>query len=161
AAVNRRPVPYGSKPRSPYARLMRSWPGFPASQSVVDHAIRRTPRDYETFRRLKPGDRYPQAIEIAQERFEAEILRLLTSRGAAEPETAEWAELEAAFVPHYPESIFEDKWRKLIPDHPSWTVPAHLSKDSYSHIHYDGNQARAISIREAARLQSFPDGFRF
>ncbi len=38
---------------------------------------------------------------------------------------------------------------------------AHLSKDSYSHIHYDSDQARTISVREAARLQSFPDGFVF
>lgn len=32
---------------------------------------------------------------------------------------------------------------------------------SYSHIHYDSDQARTISVREAARLQSFPDGFQF
>jgi DNA (cytosine-5)-methyltransferase 1 len=38
---------------------------------------------------------------------------------------------------------------------------AHLGKDCYSHIHYDGSQRRTISIREAARLQSFPDGFKF
>ncbi len=38
---------------------------------------------------------------------------------------------------------------------------AHLGKDSYSHIHYDSAQARTISVREAARLQSFPDGFVF
>ncbi|MNP77671.1 Modification methylase AplI [compost metagenome] len=38
---------------------------------------------------------------------------------------------------------------------------AHLGKDGYSHIHYDSKQARTISVREAARLQSFPDGFRF
>ena len=38
---------------------------------------------------------------------------------------------------------------------------AHLGKDGYSHIHYDGRQARTISVREAARLQSFPDGFVF
>ena len=36
---------------------------------------------------------------------------------------------------------------------------AHLGKDSYSHIHYDSDQARTISVRDAARLQSFPDGF--
>jgi DNA (cytosine-5)-methyltransferase 1 len=36
---------------------------------------------------------------------------------------------------------------------------AHLGKDSYSHIHFDDSQARTISVREAARLQSFPDGF--
>ena len=38
---------------------------------------------------------------------------------------------------------------------------AHIGKDTYSHIHYDSSQARTISVREAARLQSFPDGFRF
>jgi DNA (cytosine-5)-methyltransferase 1 len=38
---------------------------------------------------------------------------------------------------------------------------AHLGKDCYSHIHYDSAQARTISVREAARLQSFPDGFIF
>ena len=41
------------------------------------------------------------------------------------------------------------------------TLLAHLGKDSYSHIHFDSEQARTISVREAARLQSFPDGFIF
>jgi len=36
-----------------------------------------------------------------------------------------------------------------------------LEVSTYSHIHYDGAQARTISVREAARLQSFPDAFRF
>ena len=44
---------------------------------------------------------------------------------------------------------------------PARTLMAHLGKDSYSHIHYDSEQARTISVREAARLQSFPDGFVF
>src|SRR5262245_65570976 len=64
-------------------------------------------------------------------------------------------------MPPFPIDHFIDKWRTLIPDQPSWTVPAHLSKDAYSHIHHDSRQARAISIREAARLQSFPDAFTF
>jgi DNA (cytosine-5)-methyltransferase 1 len=38
---------------------------------------------------------------------------------------------------------------------------AHIGKDTYSHIHWDAKQARTISVREAARLQSFPDGFVF
>jgi DNA (cytosine-5)-methyltransferase 1 len=44
---------------------------------------------------------------------------------------------------------------------PARTLMAHLGKDGYSHIHYDSAQARTISVREAARLQSFPDGFEF
>jgi DNA (cytosine-5)-methyltransferase 1 len=110
---------------------------------------------------MKSGDRYPDAIRIANERLEEE----LTARAAAghllARDTPQWRELKARFVPPYPEAIFRDRWRKLIPDQPSWTIPAHLSKDAYSHIHYDSTQARAISIREAARLQSFPDAFVF
>jgi DNA (cytosine-5)-methyltransferase 1 len=44
---------------------------------------------------------------------------------------------------------------------PARTLMAHIGKDTYSHIHYDSEQARTISVREAARLQSFPDGFIF
>jgi DNA (cytosine-5)-methyltransferase 1 len=44
---------------------------------------------------------------------------------------------------------------------PARTLMAHIGKDTYSHIHYDSKQARTISVREAARLQSFPDGFVF
>jgi DNA (cytosine-5)-methyltransferase 1 len=152
---------YPRRAHSPYARVMRSWPGLPTRSGIDDHVIRRTPRDYETFRRMKPGDRYIEARQIARHRFEAELARLARRRKAPAPGTPEYAELERSFVPPYPEDIFKDKWRKLIPTQPSWTIPAHLAKDAYSHIHYDDAQARAISVREAARLQSIPDGFRF
>ena len=157
----RRLQPYRSPPGSTYAQLMRRWPGFEEPQGVEDHAIRRTPRDYETFARMRPGDRYAEARKIAFQRFEEHIDRLRACGQAPQPGSPEYAELQRRFVPPYPEHMFRDKWRKLIPGQPSWTVPAHLSKDSYSHIHYDDDQARAISIREAARLQSFPDAFSF
>jgi DNA (cytosine-5)-methyltransferase 1 len=41
------------------------------------------------------------------------------------------------------------------------TLMTHIGKDTYSHIHWDSGQARTISVREAARLQRFPDGFVF
>jgi len=59
----------------------------------------------------------------------------------------------------YRDDIFDDKYKKLYWDRPSWCVTAHLGKDCYTHIH--PSQARTISIREAARLQSFPDSFYF
>ncbi len=157
----RRPVPYRSSPHSNYARLMRHWPGLPASSVITDHVTRRTPRDYETFRRMRHGDRYPAAKDIAEARFE-ETLELLRREGKApEPDSEAWKKLREQYVPPYDAEEFLEKWGKLRPDQPSWTVPAHLAKDSYSHIHPDSDQARMISVREAARLQSFPDGYAF
>jgi len=59
----------------------------------------------------------------------------------------------------YRDDIFHDKMRRLRRDQPSWTVVAHLHKDGYMYIH--PTQPRTITVREAARLQSFPDRFIF
>lgn len=155
----RRRSRYSAPPRNSYAALMRNWACLPQPRILLDHVVRRTPRDYGTFARMKPGDRYAEAIVIARQRLDEALAR--EGSAAPHPGTPAYAEFERRYVPPYPEHMFKDKWRKLIPDQPSWTVPAHLSKDAYSHIHYDDAQARAISVREAARLQSFPDAFRF
>lgn len=57
--------------------------------------------------------------------------------------------------------IFRDKYRKLIWNEPSWTLTAHLRRDSYRYIHPASEPPRTISVREAARIQSFPDRWRF
>ena len=49
----------------------------------------------------------------------------------------------------------------LRKDQPSNLIPAHLYKDGLRHIHYDSKQARSITVREAARLQTFTDDFIF
>lgn len=152
---------YRSEPHSAFARLMRAWPGFPEIDLIDDHVVRRTPRDHETFRLMKHGDRYPDAVSIAADRFSEELGRARQQGVAPAPGTPDYERLRAEYIPPYPLGSFEDRWRKLYPDQPSWTVVAHLGRDSYSHIHHDSQQARSISVREAARLQSFPDGFRF
>jgi DNA (cytosine-5)-methyltransferase 1 len=53
------------------------------------------------------------------------------------------------------------KYYVLRWDEPSNTIPAHLCKDGLRHIHPDPDQARSITVREAARLQGFPDDFAF
>lgn len=53
------------------------------------------------------------------------------------------------------------RYHVLEPDQPSTTIIAHLYKDGNRFIHYDSSQARSITVREAARLQSFDDDFDF
>lgn len=146
---------------SDFARLMRDWPRFEGSDSVVDHVIRYLPRDYPLFARLKPGDQYPEAHLCALRMFDEELVRSKQLGKLVEPDSKEWEELKAGIVPPYDPSKFPNKWRKMERDQPARTLLAHLGKDSYTHIHYDSAQARTISVREAARLQSFPDGFQF
>ena len=67
--------------------------------------------------------------------------------------------LKKSIVPPYDRMKFDDKWLRLDPEFPSRTVVAHLGVDTYSHIH--PWEPRGISVREAARLQSFPDDFHF
>jgi len=59
----------------------------------------------------------------------------------------------------YSDESFDDKWKRLPLNKPSWTVVSHIHKDGYMYIH--PKQNRTISVREAARLQSFPDSFVF
>lgn len=55
----------------------------------------------------------------------------------------------------------ENVHRTSIYDEPSNLIPAHLFKDGLRHIHPDPEQARTITVREAARLQTFPDNYYF
>jgi DNA (cytosine-5)-methyltransferase 1 len=154
------PYPEGA-PLSEYATLMRTWPRFSSNGGLYDHVIRYLPRDYAIFRRMKPGDQYPEAYELALRMLEEAVDTQLGSQASAAERLALREKLRAAVVPPYDHTKFPNKWRKMEADAPARTLMAHLGKDGYSHIHYDSSQARTISVREAARLQSFPDGFRF
>ena len=59
----------------------------------------------------------------------------------------------------YDQKGFKDKMRRIRWDHPAPTVVAHLAKDGYMFIH--PWKDRTITVREAARFQSFPDDFEF
>jgi DNA (cytosine-5)-methyltransferase 1 len=105
---------------------------------------------------MEQGDEYPAAHRVANRLFEAEARRRRIAR-----DSAEWKRLHRAMVPPYDPGKFPNRWWKLRENGPARTLMAHIGKDTYSHIHYDSAQGRVITVREAARLQSFPDGFIF
>lgn len=91
-----------------------------------------------------------------------EIFKMLTEDilGGTEKYTS-----SKALIQLYKEKTGKDskfhKYHVIREDKPSNTIPAHLYKDGLRHIHPDPNQARTITVREAARIQTFDDDFEF
>jgi DNA (cytosine-5)-methyltransferase 1 len=144
---------YNSEPRNEYQKLMRS---RTYHNTVNGHAFRKTTRDFPIFERMNEGDNYVDAHAIAVQLFNDHCRAF----GIDELRDKELFKKEKRKkVPPYSTKKFEDKWRKIDSTKPCHTLVAHLSTDTYSHIH--PWEARGITVREAARIQSFPDDFFF
>ena len=130
-------------PKTEYQKLMRDWLDID-NNTIHDHLIRKVREDdLETFKLMRStGVKYSE-LSQAQRRYS------VTSR----------AFREGKKVKENEKMSFGDKYNILKPNEPCLTITAHMSKDGYWYIHPQQN--RTLSVREAARVQSFPDGFNF
>jgi DNA (cytosine-5)-methyltransferase 1 len=131
--------------------------GLPGGSPAADLLLAPVPADLQADGALDPlpEDALPAAqVALALRALRAGLLGLTLAASDGHATVAH-------FIPPYNPVGFPNKWRKMNPAAPARTLMAHLGKDSYSHIHPSGEQARTLSVREAARLQSFPDSFQF
>lgn len=100
------------------------------------------------------------------ERFHSDrdrkIFRLLAKDiQRSRPQLQNPEKLKAIYTEYTGRTSNVHKYHVLRPDAPSNLIPAHLHKDGLRHIHFDPQQARSITVREAACLQGFPMDFEF
>ncbi len=91
-----------------------------------------------------------------------EIYRLAIEAWNNGGQRLKYTDLPDGLITHNNRSSFLDRFKVVAKELPaSQTMVAHISKDGHYYIHPDFFQARSISVREAARIQSFPDNYFF
>lgn len=115
-----------------FRRYLRKFGIVRPSRILYQHTVRyHNPNDLELYAMLRPGE---DSIHALERHGRGDLMR-------------------------YRRDVFDDKYARLRGDRPCKTIVAHLAKDGNGYVH--PTQVRSISLREAARVQSFHDGYIF
>ncbi|BCZ46151.1 restriction endonuclease subunit M [Clostridium gelidum] len=115
----------------------------------------------DTHIRTKEWDVLTQNISRPNNERDLEIYKLYIKVWNEEGRKLKYNELPEQLSTHSNKNSFLDRFNIVPYDNICHTVVAHIAKDGHYYIHPDINQNRSISVREAARIQSFPDDYYF
>ena len=158
--------------------------GFPEFEKIlkeytVDDAFADLPKlkpgeSFQTTKYIKDKNEYlekfnlrngvdfvTQHISRPHNLRDLEIYKTAIEKWNKGKERLKYPDLPQELKTHKNESSFTDRYKVVDGKGVSHTVVAHIAKDGHYYIHPDEKQCRSISVREAARLQSFPDDFYF
>jgi DNA (cytosine-5)-methyltransferase 1 len=99
--------------------------------------------------------------------MESDLLRYAFSAaytklsGGTSPKAKDFPKALAPAHENWESGTHADRFRTQAANKCSTTVTSHISKDGHYFIHYDPKQCRSLTVREAARLQTFPDNYLF
>ncbi len=127
---------------------------------TADHSLNK----WYTDSKLKGLANHESRAHLTQDLMRYLFASLYVEKNGTFPRMDDYARHSEDLVPDHANAAsgkFNDRFRVQLKDCPATTITSHISKDGHYFIHYDPNQCRSLTVREAARIQSFPDNYLF
>ena len=134
-------------------------PALKAGQELNHYSA--SPSDY-IRKYFRHDDKLPLTQNLARPNIKRDLdIYKIVLESKINGHNLKYNELPSRLQTHKNTDKFLDRYKALVWDQPSHTVVAHIAKDGHHYIHPDVKQNRSITVREAARIQGFPDDFYF
>ena len=115
-------------------------------------------------KRLKGVCNHESRAHLLEDLLRYEFSSIFAASYNRFPRLEEYGEHSDKLIPDHKNvdsGKFTDRFRTQLAKQPATTVTSHISKDGHYFIHYDPDQCRSWTVREAARVQTFPDNYLF
>lgn len=120
--------------------------------------------DWFTDEKLTGVANHESRAHLTQDLMRYLFASLYVEKNGTFPRMDDYAKHHQDLVPDHASATsgkFNDRFRVQVKDRPATTITSHISKDGHYFIHYDPSQCRSLTVREAARIQTFPDNYLF
>ncbi|MFT6441732.1 MAG: DNA (cytosine-5)-methyltransferase 1 [Parvicella sp.] len=114
--------------------------------------------------KLKGLANHKSRAHLTQDLLRYLFASLYVEKNGTFPRMDDYARHSKDLVPDHVSATsgkFNDRFRVQVKERPATTITSHISKDGHYFIHYDPKQCRSLTVREAARIQTFPDNYLF
>lgn len=144
------------------ADILSDLPPLEPGQEKTNYSKKRIGGYLKTTGIRKEGDVLTWHVARSNVERDRKIYRLAIKTWEDKHTRLKYTDIPEELATHKNRTSFLDRFKVVSSDLPTThTMVAHISKDGHYYIHPDYKQARSISVREAARIQSFPDDYYF
>jgi DNA (cytosine-5)-methyltransferase 1 len=133
----------------------------PGEQNNITKYVKPTTDYLEKFELRNGVDFVTQHIARPHNQRDLSIYKIAINKWLKKAERLKYPDLPTKLKTHKNEKSFVDRYKVVDINGLSHTMVAHIAKDGHHYIYPDTKQIRSLSVREAARIQSFPDDFFF